>query len=125
MKLLQRFASVPRLISRRCTIDVFAIRDLIPVALCNFFFLALLANVRGAEPSPVAESKAKPPEWAYGTGPAEALRPASLNSSGGKTASENSRQHLPGSTLAFTRKEANDPFNPADWYPADHPEMPD
>jgi cytochrome c553 len=27
--------------------------------------------------------------------------------------------------LAFTRKQANDPFNPADWYPGDHPKMPD
>ncbi|MFL6448153.1 MAG: c-type cytochrome [Bryobacteraceae bacterium] len=111
MKLLERFGWVPRLV-------------LVSVALCSFFFLALLGN-GSAEPAPVADSKGKPPEWAYGTGPAEALRPASPNSSGEKAASENSPQHLPGSALAFTRKQANDPFNPADWYPADHPAMPD
>ncbi|MFL6449920.1 MAG: c-type cytochrome [Bryobacteraceae bacterium] len=95
------------------------------MALCNLFFVALLVRVRGAEPIPVAGSNAQPPEWAYGTGPAEALRPASPQSPGKKAASDNSPQHLPGTSLLFTAKEANDPFNPADWYPADHPRMPD
>jgi len=42
-----------------------------------------------------------------------------------KIASEDQVQHLPGTTLAFSRKEANDLFNPADWYPNDHRAMPD
>jgi cytochrome c553 len=33
--------------------------------------------------------------------------------------------HLPGSSKAFTRKQATDLFNPPDWYPEDHPSMPE
>jgi len=95
------------------------------LAPCSLSLLALLAGLTRAESAPVPESNVKPPEWAYGTGPAEALKPASANPSAAKTATDTSAQHLPGTTLAFTRKEANDPFNPADWYPGDHPKMPD
>ena len=95
------------------------------MALCNLCLDPTACHPRGAEPTRVAGSKAKPPEWAYGTGPAEALRPASPQFASERTAIDDSRQHLPGSSLAFTRKEANDPFNPADWYPSDHPKMPD
>jgi cytochrome c553 len=34
-------------------------------------------------------------------------------------------QHLPGSNLSFTRAQANDRFGPGDWYPGDHPAMPE
>jgi len=34
-------------------------------------------------------------------------------------------KHLPGSTGAFTRAQISDRFGPADWYPGDHPAMPD
>jgi cytochrome c553 len=34
-------------------------------------------------------------------------------------------KHLPGSTGAFTRAQISDRFGPADWYPGDHPFMPD
>lgn len=127
MKLLDCFAWLPRLVSRGRCIDVSARRTLLAAALCSFCSIALLANLRGAEaePTPAAASKTKPPEWAYGTGPASALRTASPGSPAEKTAIDNSPKPLPGTTLTFTRKEANDPFNPADWYPADHPKMPD
>jgi cytochrome c553 len=125
MKHWEKHPWVSRLVSSSCVNSVSAFRAFIFAALCSFFFVPLLASLRGAESAPVAGSQVKPPEWAYGTGPAEALRPASVNSSAEKTGTHTSRQHLPGSTLAFTSKEANDPFNPADWYPADHPKMPD
>ena len=32
---------------------------------------------------------------------------------------------LPGSTLSFTRQQISDGFGPADWFPGDHPAMPD
>ena len=32
---------------------------------------------------------------------------------------------LPGSTLSFTRQQISDGFGPADWFPQDHPAMPD
>jgi cytochrome c553 len=34
-------------------------------------------------------------------------------------------KHLPGSTGAFTVPQIRDAFGPADWYPNDHPSMPD
>ena len=34
-------------------------------------------------------------------------------------------RHLPGSKLAFTLTQVRDPFGPADWYPGDHPPMPE
>src|SRR5439155_3862275 len=34
-------------------------------------------------------------------------------------------KHLPGSSLAFTLTQIRDAFGPADWYPSDHPTMPD
>lgn len=71
-----------------------------------------------------------PPTWAYGT------QTIANNASGGaaegstadrtaRAASENSVKHLPGSASGFTRAQINNPFGPADWYPGDHPEMPD
>jgi cytochrome c553 len=34
-------------------------------------------------------------------------------------------KQLPGSTLTFTRQQISDGFGPADWFPGDHPTMPD
>ena len=34
-------------------------------------------------------------------------------------------KHLPASKLEFTRAQVGDRFGPADWYPEDHPAMPD
>jgi cytochrome c553 len=59
------------------------------------------------------------PVWAYGTDPA-------ANVPGPKEApAENGPQQLPGSDLKFTRAQAQDRFGPADWYPGDHPPMPE
>src|SRR5262245_32215975 len=40
-------------------------------------------------------------------------------------APDTSPKQLPGSTLTFTRQQISDGFGPADWFPADHPAMPD
>ncbi len=53
--------------------------------------------------------------WAYGTAPS-APQP--------KAAPNPNPQHVPGSTLSFTRTQITDFFGPADWFPADHPTMP-
>jgi cytochrome c553 len=59
------------------------------------------------------------PYWAYGfagTGnpaPAAAATP------------DPGLKHLPNSKLEFTRAQISDRFGPADWYPEDHPMMPD
>jgi cytochrome c553 len=67
----------------------------------------------------VAIAAEGPPTWAYGTDPSTA-RPR-----GPQAAPDVSLKHLPESTLAFTRAQIGDRFGPADWYPGDHPTMPD
>jgi cytochrome c553 len=64
---------------------------------------------------------ADPPGWAYGFPPAgtPAAAPAT------PAPPDTSMKHLPGSTGAFTRAQISDRFGPADWYPGDHPAMPD
>jgi cytochrome c553 len=61
------------------------------------------------------------PAWAYAIPPAPpAGAPAAT-----PPAPDTSLKHLPGSTLEFTRAQISDGFGPADWYPGDHPKMPD
>lgn len=64
---------------------------------------------------------ADPPGWAYGFPPAGTPAPAPATPAPPDT----SIKHLPGSTGAFTRAQISDRFGPADWYPGDHPAMPD
>jgi cytochrome c553 len=77
---------------------------------CTFLFAVSASTAEG------------PPTWAYGTEPVATVprdgRPP-------QTPSDSSPKHLPGSTLAFTRAQIGDRFGPADWYPGDHPPMPD
>jgi cytochrome c553 len=64
---------------------------------------------------------AEPPAWAYAISPpAPAGTPPAA-----PAAPDTSVKHLPGSTLEFTRAQISDGFGPADWYPGDHPKMPD
>lgn len=58
------------------------------------------------------------PIWAYGTDPAAALPRE-------KAAPDASPKQLPGTDLRFTRAQIQDPFSPADWFPGDHPAMPE
>lgn len=59
-----------------------------------------------------------PPVWAYGTDPTTAWH-------GPEAGADNGMKHLPGSNLGFTVAQIQDYFDPADWYPSDHPVMPD
>ena len=68
----------------------------------------------------VAQSRpaSEPPPWAYAIpAPAPAGAPA--------PAPDTSQKQVPGSTLSFTRQQISDGFGPADWFPGDHPAMPD
>ncbi len=72
-----------------------------------------------------------PPPWAYGfEGPPplqtglQPQAPASAAQSKPATPEAQLRS-LPGSELQFTLEQIQDPFGPADWYPNDHPRMPD
>jgi cytochrome c553 len=59
-----------------------------------------------------------PPAWAYAIpAPPPAGAPAATP--------DTSIKQLPGSTLSFTRQQISDGFGPADWFPGDHPAMPD
>ncbi len=67
-----------------------------------------------------------PPTWAYGT------QDKTGNSTTGtkaaqtpKPAPDNSLKHLPGSASGFMQSQISDHFGPADWYPGDHPPMPE
>jgi cytochrome c553 len=53
------------------------------------------------------------PEWAYPVGPAAV------------PADNTVQRTLPGSTKKYTQAQIDDRFGPPDWYPEDHPPMPD
>jgi cytochrome c553 len=59
-----------------------------------------------------------PPGWAYAI---PVPRPAGTPAPPPDT----SVKQLPGSTFTFTRQQISDGFGPADWFPGDHPSMPD
>ena len=71
-----------------------------------------------AGPAPAAPTPATPLPWAYPLNP-----PAQPGAQ--SAAPDTAEHHLPGSSKAFTRKQVTDLFNPPDWYPEDHPSMPE
>ncbi len=71
------------------------------------------------------------PAWAYGVpnSPPETA-PGTPGAAGGQSAGgarqpDTSLKHIPESTQAFTLAQIRDFFNVADWFPDDHPPMPD
>jgi cytochrome c553 len=66
------------------------------------------------------------PGWAYGYPPAGAPAAAPGPGRGGAPpAPDTSLKTRPGSTSQFTLAQIRDGYGPADWYPGDHPTMPD
>jgi cytochrome c553 len=70
-----------------------------------------------------------PPPWAYGFASAagattSAPAPAPAASAAAPAPDTTTRQ-LPGSSGSFTLAQIRDGFGPADWFPGDHPPMPD
>ena len=69
----------------------------------------------------VLRAAGEPPAWAYAIpAPAPAGAPAAP-----AAPPDASPKQIPGSTLSFTRQQISDGFGPADWFPGDHPVMPD
>src|ERR1035437_10645892 len=67
-----------------------------------------------------------PPAWAYGfPQPGAPAAPAGGGGRGGRAAFANSPKRLAGSNLEFTLAQIRDGFRPADWFPGDHPKMPE
>jgi cytochrome c553 len=91
-----------------------------------------------------ALSAADPPAWAYGFTTGLSSAPAGGGPGGGgrgfsgggrggsgrgggrgPQAPDTTVLHLDGSTGAFTRSQTNDGYGPADWFPNEHPQMPE
>ena len=69
-----------------------------------------------------AVNDSPPPAWAYGfpsTAPAAAAAPAMA------AAPDVTPRQIPGSSGSFTLTQIRDGFGPADWFPGDHPSMPE
>jgi len=83
----------------------------------TFVMVAVIAFILAAGVSLAAD----PPAWAYAIAPPAPTGAAPAT----PAAPDTSAKHLPGSPLEFTRAQISDGFGPADWYPGDHPTMPD
>jgi cytochrome c553 len=67
-----------------------------------------------------------PPAWAYGLPqPGAPAAPAGGGGRGPQAAPDTNPKHLAGSNLEFTLAQIRDGFGPADWFPGDHPAMPE
>src|SRR6185369_9550578 len=106
-------------------------RKFVVLTLASAFIIA--AGVLAAQQNrgPAAGSPGTPPPWAYGfaspAGPTAANppAPAAPAAPAAQPAPDNTQHKLPGSTLSFTLAQVRDGFGPADWFPGDHPSMPD
>jgi cytochrome c553 len=72
--------------------------------------------------SGVLRAAGDPPAWAYAI---PAPPPSGAPPGAPAAAPDTSMKQIPGSTLSFTRQQIADGFGPADWFPSDHPAMPD
>ena len=69
----------------------------------------------------VLRAAGEPPAWAY----AIPMAPPAGTPAAPAAPPDTSNKQIPGSTLSFTRQQIADGFGPADWFPGDHPTMPD
>ncbi len=100
------------------------------LALASMFFIA--AGIVAAQ-----QSAAVPPPWAYGfdsppptaAAAAGATAPPAGGARGGAPAAapapDTTQHRLAGSTGSFALAQVRDAYGPADWFPGDHPPMPD
>jgi cytochrome c553 len=80
----------------------------------------------------VAAGDEPPPPWAYGftaaPGPSPAAAAPAAPAAGAPAAQpapDPTPRQVPGSTATFTLAEIRNGFGPADWFPGDHPPMPE
>jgi cytochrome c553 len=70
-----------------------------------------------------------PPPWAYGFATPPSAAPAAPASSPAAPAAapapDLTPRQVPGASGSFTLTQIRDGFGPADWFPGDHPQMPD
>jgi cytochrome c553 len=84
-------------------------------------FGVLTIAVAAAIPAGVSAASDAPIPWAYAIPPA----PPAGAPPAAQAPPDTSVKHLPGNSLEFTRAQIADRYGPADWYPNDHPSMPD
>lgn len=63
----------------------------------------------------VAQDEFDPPAWAYPV----------MDEGRGRGPDDGAMLSVPGSDLQLTQTQINDPFSPPDWYPDEHPPMPE
>jgi cytochrome c553 len=79
-----------------------------------------------AAPPQQSQAKTGEPTWAYGFDAPPKSGDAAAPPAAPANPPDNVQQkHVDGSLLAFTQKQIADPFGPADWFPGDHPPMPE
>ena len=87
---------------------------------------AAIAVVGIAGIATVVQAADVPPPWAYGfTTPPPSSSPPANPPAAPAPLDNTTLQTLAGSTLSFTRAQIANRFGPADWFPEDHPSMPD
>jgi cytochrome c553 len=76
----------------------------------------------------LAANDGPPPPWAYGFPAAATAAPAAPPAAAAPAAApvpDTAPRTIPGSSGSFTLAQIRDGFGPADWFPSDHPAMPD
>src|SRR5580700_9911844 len=92
----------------------------------KLFVAAAALAFGGAAGVAAVQAADAPPSWAYGftTPPPSSLPPPAAPAPA--AAPDNTTMHtLAGSKASFTRAQIANRFGPADWFPEDHPAMPD
>ncbi len=87
----------------------------------------LVAPAIFAKPPQQGKASAPPMPWAYGytTPPKPGDGPPAPGGGGGTPPDNVTQKHVEGSSVSFTQAQIANGFGPADWFPGDHPEMPD
>src|SRR5262245_9565875 len=91
----------------------------------------VIATVVAAQQPAARGPAAPPPPWAYGFAtppgaPAATPAPAAAPAAPAAAPAPDTTMHkLPGSTASFTAAQVRDAYGPGDWFPGDHPQMPD
>jgi len=98
-----------------------ASNNIVRVAAQIFFAIAALGI---AAAGALAAADTEEPLWAYGFTSPPSTRPPQGRTPGSPPDNK-TMLHVDGSKLSFTRAQIIDPYGPADWFPEDHPPMPD
>ena len=75
---------------------------------------AIAVAVSAAAFGAAAQEAFDPPDWAYPL----------MHEGRGRGPDDGTLLGVPGSDLRLTQTQIDDPFNPPDWYPDEHPPMP-